>query len=206
MRSVPSELNDELLKEANFLCHLLTLHVSSTLRYTDLDIDLYYAGQTYQSRGLKFDDAEYSLTAQVDKMSFEIDNVSLEFSSLVLNEEVRGKNVDCQLCALSYPAKVIAVGTVFSGILDSVSINPKRARFEVYSPLALWRKKTPRRIHQLTCPKPFKGMECGYSGGETWCDQSFERCDALVNTDNFGGYRFLAELQNKPIWWGRESK
>ena len=35
------------------------------------------------------------------------------------------------------------------------------------------------------CRKIFKSQWCGYSGSETWCDQSYQRCKFLNNEDNF---------------------
>lgn len=39
----------------------------------------------------------------------------------------------------------------------------------------------------------FKGVECRYSGATTSCDGTWESCEALNNTRNFGGYRGLSE-------------
>ena len=366
MRSVPTALNTELLKGANFLCHLVEMYLSSTVYFTDLDIDVFYNDQQYLSRGLSFDGAAYSLSPQIDKISFQIDNVGLEFSAFVLNQEVRGKRCTIRLAAMrgkdevilnggfetagaggedvladwtehksenatiikdgtvahsgtasarlyipnaghyamlwqsmeltprkrysmklryktspgvnanlhfkdsgsnvalkadgtwgavgtginlspqtnftettiiflvhenytNYniylgttgdtgyiywddvsivpldvpPASVLATAILFSGIIDGGKLDHQRARFDVLSPFVFWRRKTPRRIHQATCPWPFKGTRCGYAGGETWCDQSFDRCAALSNTNSFGGFRWLPSLQNKEIWWGR---
>lgn len=36
--------------------------------------------------------------------------------------------------------------------------------------------------------KEFKGTLCGYSGGETDCNRTFERCVALGNEARFGGF------------------
>jgi phage-related protein len=57
-----------------------------------------------------------------------------------------------------------------------------------------------------SCPWVFKGTECAYSGGESTCDQTYERCRFLSNTDNFGGDRFINSLMQKEIWWGRTQK
>lgn len=203
MRSAPTELVAELVKEANRLCFLVELELASTLRYTDLDLDLVWNGNTYSSRGLSFTAAEYSISPQVDKITFEIDNVDLAFSSVILNQEVRNKKCNIRLCALNWPAQIIGVALIFSGVIDRCSFDHQRARFEVLNPFVFWRRKVPRRIHQPTCPWAFKSTECGYTGEESWCDKSFDRCSALANTDNFGGFRFLPSLINKKIWWGR---
>lgn len=207
MRSLPAQLNTELLKEASFLAHLVEFYFSSTIYHTDLDIDVLWNSHTYQSRGLSFSAAEFSLSPQIDKISVELDNVNGEFSSFALGEEVRGKKCVIRLAALSAPATVLAASAKFAGVIDSCSIDHQRAKFEVYNPWLFWKRKTPRRNHQASCPWSFKSAGlCQYNGSETWCDQSFDRCMAVNNQDNFGGFRFLPSLVNKQIWWGRVPK
>jgi len=43
---------------------------------------------------------------------------------------------------------------------------------------------------------------CRYAGAEAWCDRSWERCLALTNTINSGGFRWLPGLFDKEINWG----
>jgi hypothetical protein len=66
----------------------------------------------------------------------------------------------------------------------------------------LWNKE-PLRTQSSSCQWTFKGTECGYSGEAGWCDKSYDRCKKLSNPDNFGGFRFLPEIAEKEIWWGR---
>ncbi len=206
MRSIPYELNAELTKEASFIAHLLEIQLSTPVYLTDLDIDLTWQGKTYQARGMRISAVEYNISMEVDSVTLEIDNVDDFWTSIIMNEDIRGKIVVVKTVALRAPATVVAEDIKFQGIIDSVPELADKIRIEVYSPLILWRKKTPRRIHQPTCPWPFKSPECGYTGTETWCDQSYERCSSLGNTDNFGGFRFLPSLQDKQIWWGRQPK
>lgn len=49
----------------------------------------------------------------------------------------------------------------------------------------------------------YKAGTCNYTGAETWCDQSWERCNTLANTAYFAGCRWLPYLADKEIWWGR---
>jgi hypothetical protein len=49
----------------------------------------------------------------------------------------------------------------------------------------------------------YEVTECAYIGSETWCDQSYDRCSALGNADNFGGMRFIPSIAEKEIWWGK---
>lgn len=42
----------------------------------------------------------------------------------------------------------------------------------------------------------------GIRTDSTWCDHSYNRCLALANTNNFGGFRFLPDLASKELTWG----
>jgi len=44
---------------------------------------------------------------------------------------------------------------------------------------------------------------CNYTGAETSCDQSYDRCIELGNQANFGGFRWQPYLADKDLWWGR---
>jgi len=203
MKDVPVLLDDELIKECAFFCFLIRFDFDTTLYYTNLDLDVYYNGHTYNSRGLEFTAIETSTTPTIDNITFEIDNVELEFSSLSLNQELRGKVCEIRLAVLSQPMKVIASDIIFTGFVSSIDITPQRAKFTIYDPFLYWKTKTPRRRHQSTCPWLFKGTECQYAGAAVDCDKSYDRCQELDNTVNFGGFRWLPYLQDKEIWWGR---
>jgi hypothetical protein len=108
---------------------------------------------------------------------------------------------------ISESAPTVYVEPVFYGILDGWRIRGKKVSITVVNELILWNKKA-LRTSPSSCPWAFKqtGGECGYAGGETWCDQSWERCCALSNQLNFGGERFINAIMEKEIWWGRTPK
>lgn len=47
---------------------------------------------------------------------------------------------------------------------------------------------------------------CRYAAAETWCDKTPERCLALSNYANFGGFKYISELASGEIWWGQKQK
>lgn len=204
MRSLPIDIALEIAKDYSFFCRLLKMELATPVYYTDLDMDVVWNGTTYLSRGLKFNDIKVNLTAAIDRTSFDIDNTGLEMSSLILNQDTRGRACTIYLAAMDKAGQVVAADVLFTGMLDAVKVDSKKASFDVYSHMILWKKKIPGRIHQATCPWIFKETTtCRYGGAETWCDHSYNRCTALANTANYGGFRFLPSLQNKQIWWGR---
>ncbi len=206
MRTLPADLITELQKENLAIAHLveITLSGPAYYRYTDLDEDVFYNGDQYYSRGLDFAGIELSITPQVDNVSFAIDNVDSAISAIVLNNDTRGKTCTIRRAAIDSNIQVISTATIFIGTLDRVEVDNQRGRFDVVNSAIKWQTKVPRRTHTATCPWTFKGSECAYAGAETWCDQSWDRCTTLVNTPQFGGFRFLPSLQDKEISWGKK--
>lgn len=208
MRGLPPQLTAELLKEANALAHMVVFHTSPTVRYCDLDVDLYHESNWYYARGFEFSEIECSLATSVDQITLSIDNTDLVWSGIVMNQEIRTKRFDLFLAAIGDTARVIASSQLFAGIIDSAEIDDQaqRATITIVSPMIYWKRRIPRRNHSPACFWQFKGVECGYDGTETWCDQSWERCAALANKVNFGGFRWLPGLADKEVWWGKVPK
>jgi hypothetical protein len=194
-----------LVKEYHAISHLFELSFSTVQRFTDADIDIYHLGQWWYSKGVNFDSASFSASPKVDSISFDMDNVNLAVSTLVMTEEPRGKSCIIYRVALDKNMTVLGSSKLFVGFVDQIEIDAKKGRFTIYNHFIRWKMSTPRRIHQATCMWTFKGNYCTYSGAEDWCDHSWERCVALDNKLNFGGFRWLASLTDKQIWWGRTS-
>jgi len=91
--------------------------------------------------------------------------------------------------------------TLFSGYVTGYRLNEEKASIDMSTEFFLWRKKA-LRMPSASCSWNFKGAECTYAGGETWCDQSVERCKLLNNYDNFGGRRYIAAIEDMNLWWG----
>lgn len=223
MRALPAALTSELNTDGAKLGHLLEIVFdnaipASNFYFTDIDGDVVYdsgAGygvQNYLSRGIKFNQAKYSLLPRVDSMTFEIDNVSLEMSSLVQTKDTRGR--DCVIYRAAFghtshstnknPFGVIAAVPMFVGLLDTVNINGMKAEFQVLSQMVRWNMPTPRRKHGSRCWWTFKDpATCKYAGGLSSCDKTWGQCTTRGNTANYGGFRWLPALVDKEVKWGR---
>jgi len=108
---------------------------------------------------------------------------------------------DVSLKQLNIEAIIFFQGQIGEWLLDE-----SRIRMTVTNQFAQWTQETINH-HSASCRwKVFKGTECAYSGGETWCDRSYTRCAALSNVANFGGFRWLPSIEDKVIWWGSTPK
>lgn len=93
--------------------------------------------------------------------------------------------------------------TVFKGYINKFDLDEEWIDIQIISALAAWNRRIIRKQSSTCRWLKFKGEECGYSGAETWCDRTYARCDALGNTANYGGFRWLPSIVNKKIYWGR---
>jgi len=210
MRTLPQALITELsggVNEANFLVYIVDIETITAKYLTNADQKIYYEGKTYEPWGMNFGAVEYSISPTVDKVSVEVDNVDLTFSSMLQTEEMRGKRFLIRLAALNQNMGVVGAVIHFDGILDSIRAKKKIVKIDVYNHMILWKKKIPRRTHQPTCTWTFKDSStCKYTGATATCDKSWDECVAMSNSINFGGFRFLPSLSDKQIWWGSVPK
>ncbi len=212
MRTLPPDLTTELEKSYSSIQQLIKIKFTSgTIRLTDADIKILYddntgdGAQWWYSRGLTLDPAQYSTSPKIDSISFEIDNVDRTFSAIILTEETRGRECIVYRVALDNNMHVIGDAVIcFAGFLDAIEFDGKKARFDVFNHFIKWEMQTPRRIHQALCGWTYGGARC-QEAGTTWCDHSWDRCVALSNSINFGGFRWISALKDKDIWWGRQA-
>ena len=163
---------------------------------------------------LKFSPIRYSLARIVDKADIEMSMVE---NPAMLYEFVggtpQGSKVILRLVIID-DDNISMVGdtsfTLFEGSIDQWNMTEDTLQFTAVSAISQWSQKG-LRTHGSSCQwKKFKGQTkdspCMYSGGQSWCDRTYARCEQLNNTDNFGGFRWLPSIVDKDIWWGREKK
>lgn len=208
MRSLPAELTAELEKEIVCLAHLITVTISASeiYRWTDFKEGIVYGGYWYLSRGITFTEISSSYESSPDSITFTIDNVDKLISNLALTQATVGKECKIERVALDKNLQVVGgAAVVFLGYLDAMRINRQKAQIEVFDEMIKWRViQCPRRLHSPSCQWIFKSTYCAYAGAATWCDHTWERCDILANTLNYGGFPSISDMVNKEIYWGRK--
>lgn len=192
----------ELAKEGFGLFLWTQLEFTGTHYYQNSEIPIYEGGELYLPTDFTHGGINTSGSMGVDSVSLQFGDPYGAMKSIVLSEDVRGKTSTLGFFAMGASAQVVAFETLFVGIVDDWEIKEDIVTIDIKNELILWRKETLRTC-QSSCRWEFKGLECAYSGGGTWCDQTYERCGILLNTDNFGGFRWLPALEELDIWWGR---
>lgn len=174
----------------------------TVLRYTDKDIDLYLGGNLYIAGGMQLLSLEDEGGLSAANMRLALPNTDRLMTSVLLNTACRGKRIVARWAAFDATIKVIASGIFFYGELDDYRIKDDIVEMICVSEMIAFQERHMIRS-SATCWKPFKGIFCSYDGSESWCDQTYERCSAIGNADNFGGSRWLPEISEQELWWGR---
>ena len=211
MRVLDSDLYAEYQKEILRYFFMVEFDFTSTYRYNDTDETIYdSSSNAFLSRGFSFEDISFGVGMTVSELNITIDDTDQLISAILLGEDVRNCTAKLYIGVVTAAAdpnpSEIITQEFMRGIVSGWELSGDNvAKITIKNEMVLWSKKTLRTC-QASCPWLFKGTECTYSGDESWCDQSYDRCSELVNTDNFGGFRFLPSLMQKEIWWGRNPK
>lgn len=229
MRSIPTGILAELAKTSwtEFTGVSLTINSTEYL-YTDADTPVVVGSDRYEPRKFTFQTISYSKANIVSRASLRMENVDEIFTSLFVGSVVQGSEVAIKKIVLP-DEKVIRVTeggdiritedgkiritesyltpvavTTFEGTIDDWNLDESVVDIAIASALQRWSQKTLSNYAPSCRWKVFKGTECGYSGSATTCDRSYQRCVDLGNQANFGGFRWLPSIQDKPIWWGKK--
>lgn len=213
MKTFPALYTTEFTKQNVISAYLFKLSLSTPRYWTSFDQDIYFDSRWWTRKNIKFDSAQLSIDAKVDSITIEIENIDKAISDILLAEDIAGKDIRIYHVFLD-KLTIAPIGAttesnatkIFVGWLDRTEVDRRRARIRCYNHFILWQKLTPRRKYDVNCQWVFKGTECAYAGGETWCDRTWDRCVALSNKLNYGGFRHLGYLSGKEIMWGKTSK
>ena len=207
MRTLETDFETAIENYNQHLAILIDLEFTSTYRYCNSDIDVWYSSNKYTARGLEISPSIFNINMQIDKTTITLDNADLVMTAIIENQEVRSKRSTIRAASLNDLGKVTAQEVIFLGVVDSANYNSEKAVFSVFNILAFWQRKVPRRKYSPKCQWEFKDtVNCKYTGVETWCDKTYSRCTTLSNIVNFGGFRWISSLIDKDIWWGRTQK
>jgi hypothetical protein len=205
VRNFDAGLAAELAKSAYRFFNAVEFQFTSTYYYTDFQFPIYLDGHKHNPIGMEVGSISTAAMMSADSVTIKMDDANLAISGILLGEDVRNKTAILTYGAIGSDYQVIASAVMFRGFVGGYELQEPSADITIVNEFILWRKKT-LRTAQASCPWAFKGTECTYAGAETWCDKSYERCQALSNDMSFGGFRFLPSLMDKEIWWGRIPK
>ena len=203
MRDLSELVEAAMASEEGKMFWFLEFQFNTTVKYTDAEIDFYAGGDKFETMPFEIQTINFGAKTSVDKVIVDIANVDLQMSAIFLNEDVMNKwgilyvgFLDTNNVIIGDPIEI------FRGLVSTWELNEPTASIVLMNEFVFWNKRTLRK-HPPSCRWAFKGTECTYAGAETWCDRSYARCGALSNTDNFGGERWLPDLMEREIYWGK---
>jgi lambda family phage minor tail protein L len=161
------------------------------LRFARYDIDVVFDGEIYLKFPITFNEIGENSQGSIDTVTITVCNVSRLIQSYLNDYSgLRGKKVIIRLVwanqLLSPTAKLDAAVYIDTAAADDTDV-----QFVCTTKLDILERKIPGEKYLRThCRyKTFKDpLTCGYTGTETTCNRTKQRCKELGNYQRFGGF------------------
>ncbi len=153
-----------------------------------------YNGEVFLGAPLNHGEIKNDDNSAVNKLEIQLSNVDLAISSIIANrgDVITNAFAVLTLVFLNVNTNELIAGKqkiLYSGKCNNVSLDYEKASVDIESELGGYDKVAPVIKYRPTCQvRRFKDYRCGYTGNETSCDRSFEKCKQLGNTLNFRGF------------------
>ena len=155
---------------------------------------LRYNGEDYIGAPLSFDTIKKDDSSSVSKLQVELSNVGLAISGIIGR---RGDVITNAPAVLTLVFLDVNTNTLLSdkkqvlyaGRCNNLKLDYETAKMDIETSLGGYEIQAPAMKYRTTCQvRRFKDCRCGYTGSETKCDRTFERCKELNNHGNFRGF------------------
>jgi phage-related protein len=172
---------------------LLDISITTTFYLCSNNESVSFGGHTYEPFPFDLEPHEENNKGEIPTLSLKVANVTqLIQEQIEENDGGVGSSITIRVVNSDY------LTSDYSELEMEFSILAAEASAEwltltLGAPNPLRRRFPPWRYISSHCHWDFKSVECGYSGGATVCDRTWERCQALNNTVRFGGYRGLTQ-------------
>ncbi len=160
--------------------------------------DVVFDSVTYEKFPITHDQITENTKGEIDTTKIQLSNVSRLIEYYLQNYDLRGKKVSIKMVyadMLDDPDAYIE----FSNYIDSYSSNVHDVVFNLMSKFDILNLLLPSIVWmrdfcqwEFACPAVRtlgRGAECGYTGAETSCNRTWQRCQELVNSSRFLGAR-----------------
>jgi lambda family phage minor tail protein L len=186
-------------KSTNSPIYLYTLYEydgSNNLYLAEWSEDITFDSQVYTSFPITHDDIGENSQNQTDEISITVGNVSRLIQSYLEDYEgligIKVKITIVWLDKLDNPDSKVE----WTYYVDSVRANESDVSFTLRPKVNALSITLPARTYSRNyCQWKFKSDECGYSGSETTCNRTKQRCKALGNYSRFGGFPSIPSRQ-----------
>jgi len=190
-RDVTETFKEEKSKRENAPIALYILeryNGTDDLNLAGYDEDVVYDGITYFKFPVTHEYVGENSEGRIDQVRVRLSNVSRLIQLYLEGLDFRGKKVVIRTVWRDELADPDAhMDEVF--YIDNYSADEKNVEFSLTSKFDVLGTDLPaRRFSRNYCMWKFKSVECGYTGAETSCDKTKQRCKVLANYLRFGAF------------------
>ncbi len=193
-RDLNNTFKGEKGKQTNQPVYLYTIEdydgADNDLNYVNYPTEITFDSVTYTRMPIKHDFVSENNDGNIDTVKVTVSNISRAMGiKLESYDALRGKKVKIKLVwANQLDDADSYIEDIF--YIKSVDVNQKDAVFTLKSKFDLNQINLPLDNYNrdLCRWKTFKGTECGYSGEETTCNRTKQRCIELNNIERFGAF------------------
>ena len=155
---------------------------------------LNFDGEMYLGAPLSHGEIEKDDNSSVSKLSIELSNVGLSISGIIGQ---RGDVITDAPAVLTLVFLDVNTNTIlpdykrvlYAGHCNNLKLDYETASMDIETSLGGYELMAPVMKYRTSCQvRRFKDCRCKYSGSETSCDRTFERCKELDNQANFAGF------------------
>lgn len=174
--------------------------LGNNLRYTTWQSSIMVSSAQYVPHGISFNAIRYGKGAIVDTVTIKIDDLNKDVYSLLKNVSSQDIPVNISIAVLDQYESVLGVSNLFKGSVGGWNYYPGFTELKVVSIFEQWARVSVSLFSTSCRWSVFGGQECKYSvtPGEV-CDRTYTTCDSFGNTANFGGFRWVPTLIDKPL-------
>lgn len=155
---------------------------------------LRYNGEDYIGAPLSFGEIKKDDTSSVSKLNIQLSNVGLAISGIIGQRGDVITNAPAVLTLVFLDVNTHSLlpdykQVLFAGNCNNLKLDYEEASMDIETSLGGYEILAPVMKYRTTCQvRRFKDCRCGYTGEETSCDRTFDRCKELGNQENFRGF------------------
>jgi lambda family phage minor tail protein L len=154
--------------------------------------DVTFLARTYTAFPFDIEAADISNKGEIPSVQLKVANVTKVIHRVIENlDGAVGAKVTIHVANTQYLELDMSELDLEYSVI-STSASAEWLIFTLGAPNPLRRRFPPHRFGAESCRWEFKSIECGYSGGETTCNRTFDDCEDRANTRRFGGFRGLS--------------
>jgi lambda family phage minor tail protein L len=192
MRIINSTFTQEKNKAVNSPLFLYTIYnyngLDDDLNFARWDTDIVYGGVTYTKFPITHEKISENTSGEVDTVQIRISNVNRLIQSFLEDYSWSGKKIIIKQVWADHLDDAEAY-IMHEYYIDSYSTNEMEAVFTLTSKFDVLDIVLPGGTYNRNyCRWKFKSSECGYSGAETTCNKTLQRCRELGNQERIGAF------------------